>query len=204
MFTLTSSDETSAYKNLIKAGNIFVRTALNSWVLSALTGWGMESVKAGAASLGQEFRVNAWTTDDQHIPAIAGLSTGDFVVVWSSGCINFTITCGQDSSGFGIYGQRYASTGTALGSEFRVNTRTTDDQWRPAIAGLSTGDFVVVWQSASQDGSSFGVYGQRYAGTGAIQGSEFRVNTWTTNDQSFPAIAGLSTGDFVVVWQSAS
>ena len=39
---------------------------------------------------------------------------------------------GQDGSGHGIYGQRYAADGTPVGSEFRVNTFTTDDQVFPS------------------------------------------------------------------------
>jgi hypothetical protein len=87
------------------------------------------------------------------------------------------------------------------GSEFQVNTYTTNNQLNPTTARLTNGDFVVVWTS-DWDGSYQGVYGQRYNSTGIKQGDEFRVNSYTTNEQQFPAIAGLATGDFVVVWTS--
>ena len=48
-----------------------------------------------------------------------------------------------------------------VGPEFRVNAYTTERQQKPAVAG-SSGNFVVVWHSLNQDGSSMGVFGQRY------------------------------------------
>jgi hypothetical protein len=48
------------------------------------------------------------------------------------------------------------------GDEFQINTHTDGQQSNPAIAPLSDGGFVVTWHSGGQDGSVFGVYGQRY------------------------------------------
>jgi hypothetical protein len=146
------------------------------------------------APLGPEFRVNTFTTGGQQSPAVASDSSGNFVVVWES--------FSQDGSSFGVFGQRYASTGAPLGPEFRVNTHTTESQRLPAVTSDPSGNFVVVWQSAPQDGSYFGVFAQRYASTGAPLGPEFRVNTYTTNQQLIPALASDSSGNFVVVWTS--
>jgi hypothetical protein len=141
-----------------------------------------------------EFQVNTWTTDDQSWPSIVSLSNGGFVVVW--------VSYGQDGSYFGVYGQRFDSNGNKVGSEFYVNTWTTTDQVCPSITSLSNGGFVVVWQSDEQDGSFIGVYGQRFDSSGNKVGSEFQVNTWTTDWQDSPSITTLSNGGFVVVWQS--
>ena len=40
------------------------------------------------------------------------------------------------------------------GTEFRVNTTTSSNQYQPTIAALSTGGFVVTWQDDAKDGSS--------------------------------------------------
>ena len=64
-----------------------------------------------------------------------------------------------------------------FGSEFAVNTYTTGQQGYPAVATAPDGRFVVVWSSESQDGDSFGVFGQRYNAFGAKAGAEFQVNT---------------------------
>ena len=52
--------------------------------------------------------------------------------------------------------------GSPLGPEFRVNSYTTNTQNYPSVAAVPSGGFVVVWQSAYQDGSNYGVFGQRY------------------------------------------
>jgi uncharacterized repeat protein (TIGR01451 family) len=144
--------------------------------------------------IGPEFQVNTYTTNSQNTPSVAMDADGDFVVVW--------LSSGQDSSGTGIYGQRYTASGVPQGSEFRVNTYTTDLQLNPSVAMDADGDFVVVWQSLDQDGSEYGVYGQRYSATGVVQGDEFRVNTYTTSIQRFASVAMDADGDFVVVWES--
>ncbi|MEK7217157.1 MAG: flagellar hook associated protein, partial [Chloroflexota bacterium] len=64
------------------------------------------------------------------------------------------------------------------------------------------GDFVIVWQSYNQD-NLFDIYAQRYNASGLAQGNEFSVNTYTTGDQTEPAVAMDADGDFVVVWRSA-
>jgi hypothetical protein len=140
------------------------------------------------------FRVNTYTTGDQSLASVAADSLGNFVIVWSSNT--------QDGSGLGIFAQRYDSAGAPLGSEFRVNTYTTSNQGRPSVAADASGNFVVVWQSAAQDGSSDGVFGQRYASSGAPLGPEFLVNTLTTGNQTGPAVAADAAGNFVVSWSS--
>ncbi|MEH2202157.1 beta strand repeat-containing protein [Nostoc sp.] len=144
---------------------------------------------AGLAQ-GNEFKVNTTTTGDQINPTIAMDGAGDFVVSWQS----------QDVSGNGIYAQRYNSAGVAQGNEFKVNTTTTGDQINPTIAINASGDFVVSWQS--QDESGNGIYAQRYNSAGVAQGNEFKVNTYTDDNQINPTVAMDAAGDFVISWQS--
>jgi hypothetical protein len=143
--------------------------------------------------LGTEFRVNTYTTNYQSGAAAAADAAGNFVVVWNSG--------GQDSSAYGVFGQRYASSGAPIGPEFRVNTFTTGFQGGPSVAADPSGNFVVVWASDGQDGSYAGVFGQRFASSGAPLGPEFPVNSYTTGPEYLPAVATDASGSFVVVWQ---
>ncbi|RZI47492.1 calcium-binding protein [Rickettsiales endosymbiont of Peranema trichophorum] len=149
---------------------------------------------ADGSKLGGEFQVNTHTNSYQYYPSITGLSNGNFVVVWYS--------YGQDGSLYGVYGQRYGGDGSKLGGEFQVNTYTNSDQYGPSITGLSNGNFVVVWYSYGQDGSLYGVYGQRYEADGSKLGGEFQVNSYTTGNQNAPSITSLSNGNFVVAWGS--
>ena len=98
-----------------------------------------------------EFQVNTWSPNSQIYPSVASLPSGGFVVVWSG--------AGQGDSS-GVYGQRFDSNGDKVGSEFQVNTWTTEGQGVARVASLPGGGFVVVWESGGQDGSSYGVYGR--------------------------------------------
>jgi hypothetical protein len=149
---------------------------------------------SGGSPLGQEFRVNSYTTGNQSVPAVSHSPAGGFVVVWESS--------GPDGSDDGIFGQRYASGGSPLGQEFRANTYTTSGQRDPTVSHSPAGDFVILWHGFGQDGSVFGIFGQRYASGGSPLGGEFRVNTFFTNSQLYPAVSHSSTGDFVVLWHS--
>jgi len=147
---------------------------------------------------GVEFQVNTYTTSSQFDPTVAADADGDFVVVWTS-----SGSSGTDTSNDSIQGQRYASDGTAQGSEFQVNTYTTYAQRAPSVAADADGDFVVVWfGNYGTDGSHFSIQGQRYTSDGMGQGSEFQINTYTTSFQTSPSVAGEAGGDFVVVWHS--
>jgi hypothetical protein len=160
--------------------------------------WGVfgQRYASSGAPLGPEFRVSTYTTSAQDSAHVAADSAGNFVVVWVS-------YRQDDSASWGVFGQRYASSGAPLGAEFRVNTFTTNSQSSPSVAADSAGNFVVVWASYLQDGSYTGVFGQRYASSGALLGPEFRVNTHWTDFQDTPAVAADSSGNFVVVWESA-
>jgi hypothetical protein len=155
----------------------------------------LESTAFEAA--GAEFQVNTYTSCNQVDPVVTPLGDGGFVVVWASGSEAYP----QDGSISGIFGQRYDSAGAVAGSEFQLNQFTQNEQARPGIAPRSGGGFVVVWHSWLQDGSGYGVYARRYRPTGAVQGGEFLVNTYTPGWQEVPVVAETADG-FVVVWQS--
>ncbi len=89
-----------------------------------------------------------------------------------------------------------------LETEFQVNTYTAGNQENPRVAADSAGDYVIVWSSEGQDGSSYGIYAQLYNRGGVAQGTEFQVNTFTSGGQNFPSVAMDSAGDFVIAWQS--
>src|SRR5688572_25419662 len=86
------------------------------------------------------------------------------------------------------------------GGEFQPNTTTDGAQNHPAVAMDGDGDYVIAWDSRS--GYDLDVYARRYDAAGNAQGDEFRVNTFTTNTQSGPAVAMDPDGDFVITWSS--
>ena len=73
-------------------------------------------------------------------------------------------------------------------------------QVEPDIASNGT-DFVVVWQSADEDGDDDGVFAREIDLSGPV-GAEFQVNSYTTLGQRSPSVAMDENGDFVVAWRS--
>ena len=76
------------------------------------------------------------------------------MVVWSSSL--------QDGGADGSFGQRYNSAGARQGSEFPINSYTTGNQVAPVLVATGTNLFVAAWESNGQDGSGYGVFGQRF------------------------------------------
>jgi hypothetical protein len=153
----------------------------------------------GIALDARESMVNSHTAGDQKTPAIARDATGNYVVVWNS----FDQVSG--SSGEDIYGQRYNAAGQPQGSEFLINTFTSNAQISPRVAMDATGDFVVAWQSEDQAAttSNYDVYARQYKADGTpLQAHEFLVNTFTSGYQGSPDVAMDSAGDFVIAWNS--
>ena len=147
----------------------------------------------GGSPLGAELQVNSFTANNQVNAAVATFG-GGFVVAWESS--------GQESPVTGVFARRFNPVGAPLGTELQINLFTTGNQRSTVVAVEPDGDFVVVWQSENQDGSSYGVFGRRFNSSGVGLGGEFQVNGSTTNQQSRPAIAMDGAGNFVVVWHS--
>ncbi|MBN4006436.1 hypothetical protein [Nostoc sp. LPT] len=104
-----------------------------------------------------EFKVNSYINNSQSNSTVAIDTNGNFVISWQS--------FGQDeSSSNGIYAQGYNSAGVAVGTEFRVNSTTSGNQFNPTIAMDADGDFVISW--TGQDASGNGIYAQLYKNNG--------------------------------------
>jgi hypothetical protein len=145
-----------------------------------------------AGTPGAEFRVNTFTTGFQFGPSVAMDGGGNFVVVWPSG---------EDGSGYGIFGQRYDAGGATQGPPFRVNAATIGTQNVPSVAMDAAGNFVVVWIGPG-DGDGYGVFGRRFAASGAPVSGDFAVNSYTTGQQYQTAVAMDASGSFFVAWNS--
>jgi len=148
------------------------------------------------APLGDEWLVNSFTGCTQELAdtgnAVAALPDGGYVASWTS--------VFQDGDSGGIYAQRFGADGVPRGAEYRVNATTAGNQMRSSVAAAADGSSVVVWQSFGQDGSGYGIYGQRYDANGQAVGNEFLVNVTTDGNQESPTVTCLSGGGFVVVW----
>ncbi len=125
------------------------------------------------------------------IVALKG-ENGGFVATWSE-------NRGDNPD---IYCKRFTSQGQGIGEEFKVNSDTSGEHSTPSIAVLEDGGFVITWDADEQDGSSTGVFGQRFDQAGGKIGKEFHINTHTKGHQESCSITALKDGGFVVAWTS--
>lgn len=93
--------------------------------------------------VGNVFRVNTVTADNQRNPAVSHDSKGNFVVVWEHNPV----------SGGAINARRYSVAGVATGTDFAVDTYPSGDprSIEPEVAHVGTaGNFVVAFQDGLQ------------------------------------------------------
>ena len=158
------------------------------------------SSNGGAA--GTEFQINTYTIYAQVRPAVAADAGGSFVVAWSS----------YDPNGYSVFARRFSSDGNAAGTEFQVNSYTTGDQLGPGVTAAADGDFVIAWAEVPfVPFRGFGVQpsaevmARQFDSAGTFLGTEFQVNSYTSGDQSYPALGIADDGQrLVVVWNGSA
>lgn len=154
--------------------------------------------------IGPPLQVTAQTIDRQEVPAIAAQTGGEFLVAWEA-----TILASLDRQ---VRGRRYRGDGAPLSGEFPLNTTSPSEQAAPCLSDLGGGRFLAGWQSFGQDGSSWGIYGQRFGTpivpctpgptTLCLAGGRFQVRAqWTTpQGQSGTGQARALTADTGYFW----
>ena len=150
--------------------------------------------------IGQDFVVNTTTVLGQSSPSTTALTDGRFLVTWESGDAS-----GSDTSGSCIRARLHNADGSAAGSDFVVNSTTTEAQDSPSATALTDGRFLVTWKSNDQSGSDTSdscIRARLYNADGSPAGDDFVVNSTTAGNQFAPSVTGLPDGGFVVTWNS--
>lgn len=159
--------------------------------------------------------VSTFTNTFQTSPAIATLTNGDVIVVFSS----FDQT--GSNSLYDVYGQLFSANGTAIGTNFLINVFTQYNQRSAAVAALTNGGFVVAWiseeertyeQNAGSNSISYtsslsqlpsaDVYERIFTVSGATvtpSSGEIQVDE-DPYPCAAPAIAVASDGSYMVTW----
>ncbi len=107
--------------------------------------------------LGDDFLVNTVIHRSQDDADIGVSSDGRFVIAWTSDEEYFA---GDPDNN--VHMQVFDKSGIRSGAVFQVNTYTPYSQGFPAVDMNAAGQFVVVWDSSYQDGSTVSVYAQRF------------------------------------------
>ncbi len=150
-------------------------------------------------------------------PSISADDAGNFVVAWDDYRYEYW---GE------IYAQRFASDGTALDSNFRVNLLGYNPIYGATVACKRNGDFIIVWGD-SEDGGQYpkqspyiheyenlpdkigtdklnsqpDIWAQLYLSDGTPMGENFKVNDdENDSEQTNPVIVIDSLGNFIIAW----
>lgn len=140
---------------------------------------------------GPEMALNAYTTGEQSEPAIEVTPDGDFIVAWRGPGVG-------PGTGDGVFIRPFASDGTSLGTETRINS-SQGFHTSPQLAH-DTDDFLVVWNYRAQGDPFRSINGQFVNEQLAPQGPERLIFADRDAFANNPRIASPSVGEFVVVW----
>jgi len=151
---------------------------------------------SGAAS-GSEMSVSAPAGGgDQMDPKVAALNSGRFVVVWTA----------PDDDDLGVWRQVFSASGSPVGSAAPVNVEQAGRQYRPDVAGSSTGSFVVVWSGGwdpldpdTRDEPE-GLSLQARTFSSSNQPTELETVEGSSTEPSWPAITHVPGGGWFVAW----
>jgi len=150
------------------------------------------------APLSVAFRVNTYTAGVQDGNAIAMNASGSFVIVWESQ--------GQEASGndYGIYGQRFDSSGIRVGGEFHVNSLTDGYQQNPTVGMAGDGSFTVAWQSSSSSLPMLEIYAREFDPNGVPRAGDFLVSTVPGSVNNYvPLMAMDPAGYAFITWRES-
>lgn len=154
----------------------------------------LQRFSAAGQKLGTETLVNQTTPFNQRTPALAALSDGRFVMVWITEQQRF-------ENSVDVYARIFNASGSAVGSEFLVNS-STNVCANPSVAAGSDGGFVITW--AEKDlvvrSDSWDVFARAFS-SAAVAGPIRKVNSNTFGDQFAPRVSAVKT-DYLVVWTS--
>lgn len=152
----------------------------------------LDSTLSGSGNI---FQVNVTATNDQENARVTLLNNGGAAFVWQGGPDNAQRVYARFLNASNLW-----LTTTNISVGYFAN----GFQDSPAIATLTNGNVVIVWDSFDQAGSNslYDVYGQLYSSNGAALGTSFLVNQFTDYNQRNPSVAALNNGGFVVAWVS--
>ncbi len=135
---------------------------------------------------------------DQRTPRVAAVGGERYLVVWGD----------QRAGQSDIYGSFRNVSGAPLGGNFVLSPDTVfggSFQGEPAVASNASGLTLVAWLDGREGGSVFGatfdVYGQWMDSTGALIGTNFKINSTSGAQQNAsPTVVADPTQGFVVAW----
>lgn len=147
---------------------------------------------ANGSPRGPSIKLNVSTAATLYVGSLAIDASGNIVV---SG----TAVQGVEAD---VWMLRVSASGALLGAPLTVNTYTVGSQAGGYVAMDSSSNFIVVWDSAYQDGNGWTVYGQRFNPDGSRFGGPFRISQTLSDPGAQPGakVGVMDDGSFAVTW----
>lgn len=138
-----------------------------------------------------QFKINVTSEDTQSFPHVAANINriyGGYMVVWGTE---------KDNGTYNIRGQIYNElTGLPLKNfDIEINQSVSYNAKYPRVTSLTSGDYMVVWESDDNNTGNTNIYVQKVTRTGNLSGSEIQVNTTTPYGAVYPFISYISDSD---------
>jgi Ca2+-binding RTX toxin-like protein len=89
---------------------------------------------------------------------------------------------------------------TPITDLIKVNTTVADAQFSPAVAALSGGGYVIVWE----DFSAGRIFAQRFSAAGAKVGNEIQLDSTQGGSPLWVSVAATAADGFVIAFQAGS
>lgn len=140
--------------------------------------------------LGDEFRVNDNTENNQEFPKLAINDSNMLAVVWESE------NAGLEPNTSQICCKLYDANGISDGNEFQVNIQP--DCYYPDVTIDPNGNFIVVWLEGKRP--NFSIMARLFDPNGIAKTESIAVNTRDLSSFTQPAIAMDPAGCFLVAW----
>lgn len=139
-----------------------------------------------------EFQVNQTVIGNQDHATVSMNQLGTFMVTW------------HDYSGGGdVKGRLFDNLGSSLGNEFLINETIVGDQRVPSVSTNKDNLFVIAWSSEAVTGG-YDIYAKITSSSGQVLLPEFKVNTTTSEEKSWPDVDMYANGDFIVTWDQVA
>ena len=132
-------------------------------------------------------------------PAVAGLPTGGFMVVWEA-CESLNGGGPPDGDGCGIYGAIYANDFSTTKASFLVNSDPTGSQMFPTVTAAGD-NYVVVWSTEIQKFVEYDLIAKRYDKDGLVVKADWVLEAAMGAGFGSPSVAGWGNGSFLVAYE---
>lgn len=176
---------------------------------AAASGVYIRLLDANFTPLGTESRIDNNYSDTSYTSGerIVALKNGGFAVVWQQ---RKSAIEGYEeywaSSGYNIEFSVLNSDGSVKSSAGRINGDNVIDEFKPQVAALTDGRFIVVWNSQEVDNGPWKIKGVYMNEEFAVIGDSFELASYNNDVPIFndPMVEPLPNGGFVLAWEDES